>query len=160
MEMTGFTQKLQKEIERKIVQIETSDHSILNKSIEASRVLGDAFKRLKEFIISYEFASEEEEILFFKEIKPRLFSRLIYYRKIYNIEMNRPVGSIESQKEYLLTEMDDLGRYTRKRVQTRVFRKVPKTVTRENRPRFFLLYTTLIISASIRDKVPYRFASL
>lgn len=43
------------------------------------------------------------------------------------------------------------------RVQTRVFRKVPKTVTRENRPRFFLLYTTLIISASIRDKVPYRF---
>lgn len=64
MEMTGFTQKLQKEIERKIVQIETSDHSILNKSIEASRVLGDAFKRLKEFIISYEFASEEEEILF------------------------------------------------------------------------------------------------
>lgn len=56
--------KLQKEIERKIVQIETSDHSILNKSIEASRVLGDAFKRLKEFIISYEFASEEEEILF------------------------------------------------------------------------------------------------
>ena len=31
MEMTGFTQKLQKEIERKIVQIETSDHSILNK---------------------------------------------------------------------------------------------------------------------------------
>ena len=116
MEMTGFTQKLQKEIERKIVQIETSDHSILNKSIEASRVLGDAFKRLKEFIISYEFASEEEEILFFKEIKPRLFSRLIYYRKIYNIEMNRPVGSIESQKEYLLTEMDDLGRYTRKRL--------------------------------------------
>lgn len=116
MEMTGFTQKLQKEIERKIVQIETSDHSILNKSIEASRVLGDAFKRLKEFIISYEFASEEEEILFFKEIKPRLFSRLIYYRKIYNIEMNRPVGSIESQKEYLLTEMDDLGRYTRNRL--------------------------------------------
>ena len=30
--------------------------------------------------------------------------------------MNRPVGSIESQKEYLLTEMDDLGRYTRKRL--------------------------------------------
>lgn len=102
--------------ERKIVQIETSDRSILNKSIEASRVLGDAFKRLKEFIISHEFASEEEEILFFKEIKPRLFSRLIYYRKIYNIEMNRPVGCIESQKEYLLTEMDELGRYTRKRL--------------------------------------------
>ena len=114
--MIGFAQKLQKEIERKIVQIETSDHSILNKSIEASRVLGDAFKGLKEFIISYEFASEEEEILFFKEIKPRLFFRLIYYRKIYNIEMNRPVGSIESQKEYLLAEMDDLGRYTHKRL--------------------------------------------
>ena len=43
------------------------------------------------------------------------------------------------------------------RVQTRVFRKVPKTVTRENRPRFFLLYTTLIISVSIRNRVLYRF---
>ena len=61
---------------------------------------GEAFDRLKQYIIGYRFQNDDEEITFFKEIKPRLFCRLIYYRKLYNIEMNRPVGSIEAQREY------------------------------------------------------------
>lgn len=54
--------------------------------------MGDAFQRLRDFITNYTFKSEAEEIEFFKVIKPRLYHRLIYYRKVYNIEMNRPVG--------------------------------------------------------------------
>lgn len=104
--MINFVEKLQKEIRRKIEQIEAEDKNILKKSLDASRVLGDAFDRLKEFIISYHFDNEDEEILFFKEIKPRIFCHLIYYRKVYNIEMNRPVASVEAQREYLKKKLD------------------------------------------------------
>ena len=114
--MIDFVKLLKKEINRKVEKIERSEENTIKKAIEASYVLTEAFCRLKEFIISYEFKSEAEEIGFFKEIKPKLFFRLIYYRKLYNIEMNRPVAGIESQKEYLQNELDAINRYTGKRL--------------------------------------------
>ena len=82
--------------------------------MEASLVLGDVFRRLREFVSTYTFKNEAEEIEFFKVVKPRLYHRLIYYRKVYNIEMNRPVG-IESQNAYLRDEIKAINRYNAKR---------------------------------------------
>ncbi|KAA6308142.1 hypothetical protein EZS27_040179, partial [termite gut metagenome] len=90
--MIPFTSRLKKEIDASIEQIESSEISAITKSLEASHVLADAFNRLKAFILSYSFRDEEEEIFFFKEVKPKLCYRLIYYRIVYNIEMNRPIG--------------------------------------------------------------------
>lgn len=112
--MKPFVSALEKEIVGRLKKIESSDLNILKKSLEASLVLGDAFQRLRDFITNYTFKSEAEEIEFFKVIKPRLYHRLIYYRKVYNIEMNRPVG-VESQKAYLIDEIKAINRYNTKR---------------------------------------------
>ena len=112
--MKSFVYNLEKEIEKKLKKIESADLNILKKSLEASLVLGDAFQKMKEFISTYTFRDEAEEIEFFKVTKPRLFYRLIYYRKIYNIEMNRPVG-VESQRAYLIDEIKAINRYNAKR---------------------------------------------
>lgn len=110
--MIAFIEKLNSEVLRSIERIESRDTDVLKKSLEASRVLGEAFDRLKQYIIE----NDDEEIKFFKEIKPRLFCRLIYYRKLYNIEMNRPVGSIEAQREYLDAHVRAINAYTQKRL--------------------------------------------
>nr|WP_288661560.1 RteC domain-containing protein [uncultured Alistipes sp.] len=112
--MKPFVSALEKEIAGRLKKIESSDLNILKKSLEASLVLGDAFQRLRDFITNYTFKSEAEEIEFFKVIKPHLYHRLIYYRKVYNIEMNRPVG-VESQKAYLIDEIKAINRYNTKR---------------------------------------------
>ena len=112
--MKQFVIRLEKEYERKLKIIESSDLNILKKSLEASLVLGDAFQQLRNFISTSTFKNEAEEIEFFKIIKPRLYHRLIYYRKVYNIEMNRPVG-VESQKAYLIDEIKAINRYNTKR---------------------------------------------
>lgn len=114
--MFEYVAILRKETDDAIDRIESSDSNILKKSLEASRVLADAFDKLKTFILSYEFRDEAEEIMFFKEIKPKFCYRLIYYRKLYNIEMNRPVGGIATQKEYLDEELDTINKYTKKRL--------------------------------------------
>ncbi|GGK18886.1 RteC domain-containing protein [Parabacteroides faecis] len=115
--MIDFVKKLQEEIAKESDRVESSkDNDYIKLSLEMSHVLADAFDRLKEFIISYEFRSEEEEIDFFKDVKPRLFCKLIYYRKIYNIEMLRPVASVNRQKEYLNNELDTINKYTNKRL--------------------------------------------
>lgn len=48
--------------------------------------------------------------------KPRLCAHLIYYRAIYNIEMNRPVGSLEVQRTYLHKELEEIQDYINKRL--------------------------------------------
>lgn len=111
--MKIFISALEKEITGRLKKIELSDLNILKKSLEASLVLGDAFQRLRDFITNYTFKSDAEEIEFFKVIKPRFYHRLIYYRKVYNIEMNRPVG-VDSQKAYLIDEIKAINRYNNK----------------------------------------------
>lgn len=112
--MKEFVYILQKEIKVRLQKNEAKETDMLKKSLENSRVLGEAFDRLKEFIINYRFADEAEEILFFKEIKPKIFCHLIYYRKVYNIEMNRPVASLDAQRVYLKNKLDAIQEYNNK----------------------------------------------
>jgi hypothetical protein len=114
--MKVFVDKLEKEIEARLQVVETMEADMLKKALEASHILGNAFDRLKEFIVSYEFRDAEEEIHFFKNVKPRLCAHLIYYRAIYNIEMNRPVGSLEVQRTYLHKELEEIQDYINKRL--------------------------------------------
>ncbi len=114
--MIEYVANLKKEVDVKIEQIETSTDNILKKSLAGSQVLGEAFNRLKMFILTYTFKNEQEEILFFKDIKPKFCYRLIYYRKIYNIEMNRPLAGVDAQKEYLNKELNSINQYTTKRL--------------------------------------------
>ena len=113
--MIQFIYSLKKEVDVKVEQIECSEVSVITKSLEASRVLADAFKQLKLFVMSHNFKNDDDEISFFKEIKPRLCFRLIYYRKVYNIEMNRPIG-IDKQREYLCDILNDINKYNSKRL--------------------------------------------
>ncbi|MEE4259021.1 MAG: RteC domain-containing protein, partial [Bacteroidales bacterium] len=113
--MLEYVTKLRKETDEAIDNIESSDNNILKKSLEASHVLAEAFDSMKQFILSYHFKDEEEEITFFKETKPKFCYRLIYYRKLYNIEMNRPAG-VDKQKEYLSEELNEINKYNIKRL--------------------------------------------
>ena len=114
--MTDFVLKLKQEVDRKITKIESEENSMQNKASLASQVLGEAFDQLKGFIVTYQFKDDAEEITFFKEIKPNICYRLIYYRKMYNIELNRPVASIEVQKRYFNNELENINIYTNRRL--------------------------------------------
>ncbi len=112
--MITFVQNLKHDLDEKLHPILSGSSDILKKSYDASLVYADAFKRLKDFICVYTFRDDAEEINFFKEVKPRLCFGLIYWRKIYNIEMNRPEG-VESQRAYLVDEIKAINRYNSKR---------------------------------------------
>jgi len=56
----------------------------------------------------YGFENEQEEICFFKEMKPYLLSYILYFNKIYTIELKRPNGSNFIQKSYYEKELNSL----------------------------------------------------
>jgi len=114
--MIDFTTTLKQEVEQRIHQIESGEKNVLLRATAASDMLEGIFGQLKEFISEYTFADEQEEIRFFKEIKPGIFCHLLYYRKVYNIEMNRPMGTEEEQVRYLEFELEQIHRYNSRRL--------------------------------------------
>ncbi|MCB5172590.1 RteC domain-containing protein [Bacteroides fragilis] len=62
------------------------------------------FEGLREFIHQYTFQDANEEISFFKNTKPFILSKLIYFNDIYLLELRKPNGSKEVLKEYYKTK--------------------------------------------------------
>lgn len=85
--MIRFTDSLKQEIDQYLLVTSTKEVDALEKAEGITSLLEQAFNRLRFFIHEYKFQDGEEEILFFKEIKPKLFCDLIYYRKMYNLEI-------------------------------------------------------------------------
>ena len=88
--------------------IDLEETNLVNKAHKSIVCLNSSLSKLRNFKLNYTFNNEEEEILFFKDIKPKIFCQLIYHVKINNIEGKRPMGSFEIQQKYLLNELEKL----------------------------------------------------
>jgi hypothetical protein len=106
--MNQFITKLNKNLDNQLQIINLEENDVLIKSQKSVQSIKKALTDLKVFVLEYSFADEAEEINFFKKIKPELFSKLIYYTKVYNIESRRPSGSREIQESYLRHELEKI----------------------------------------------------
>lgn len=99
--MEQFIQNLRLKFNEEIQSIQQAEYDIIKESIKIISVLEEAFEKLKKFVTNLTFKDQSEEILFFKEIKPQMFSLLIYYNKVYNVEMRIPNGTVNDKKLYI-----------------------------------------------------------
>ncbi|RKE92276.1 RteC domain-containing protein [Ichthyenterobacterium magnum] len=58
-------------------------------------------QEIRNLVADVKFKNKEHEIYFFKNVKPKIYSRLIYNVKLFNVESKRPRGSSKSQIKYL-----------------------------------------------------------
>ena len=79
--------------------------------LDVVEFLQRSLEDLRTYIVNHPFSSKEEEIYFFKHIKPEVLSRLLYFTEIYNTEMRKPHGSIEVLKKYYNDRLDELTSY-------------------------------------------------
>jgi hypothetical protein len=106
--MNHFITKLNKDLNSELQDIDLKEQDIISKAKKSIHCIKDALNQLRAFTIQHTFCNEIEEILFFKKTKPELFSKLIYYVKIFNIESRRPFGGLEIQEMYLQQELEKL----------------------------------------------------
>lgn len=106
--MKEFIATIKHDIEINLNKIESSENNLLSKKrLAINYLLGSAIQ-LKSFIIKYKFKTEDEEILFFKEIKPQIYSKLLFYVRTLNIEENKPVSSSLAEQSYFAEELRKL----------------------------------------------------
>ena len=98
------------EIDLEIDEIDLYGYDIIPVSLAMVHRLQGILSDLRNDLQTYVFPSKEEEIYFFKNQKPELLGRLLYFHKIYRIEVQCPTGSNDVIRLYLNKELDSFLR--------------------------------------------------
>lgn len=72
------------------IDIEFDD--TINRCEKAIEIIIVSIQKLKILFLKEKFKNQEQEIDFFKNIKPKFTSKLIYYNVIFKIETKKPHG--------------------------------------------------------------------
>lgn len=108
-----YTEKLHSELKARIETVEKQSEDHLIALSICFKAVNEAICNLKRFIHRYKFSSEEEEIEFFKKLKPGIVSKYYYYEKVIHLKVNEPISNNESVKSYYekaLIEVQDIIR--------------------------------------------------
>ena len=106
--MQPLITKLNKNLNSQLQKIDLEETNLIIKAQKSIVCLNCALSKLRCFVLDYTFKDQDEEILFFKVIKPGIVSQLIYFVRINNIERKRPMGSIEKKQNHFRCELEKL----------------------------------------------------
>ncbi len=74
-------------------RISSETSNSINEAYQIRSYLNELLVDLKKQILTKGFSNEDEEIYFFRNIKPQILGKLIFYNKVYNIETACPVNN-------------------------------------------------------------------
>ncbi len=109
--MSHYSNDFLKDLDLLFNEIKRNNNNPIIASNKIIEVLNEKIYDLYVWLSKYTFPSSEEEILFFKEQKPILVSKLIYWNKIIDIESNLPTAK-EFKIKYLKKEIDKISQYS------------------------------------------------
>jgi len=67
-----------------------------------------ALGNMRELVIKEGFADQGSEIEFFKKVKPTVYSKLLYYREVFDLETKRQEKDKEGTRKYLQQKLDKI----------------------------------------------------
>ncbi|TBX66118.1 tetracycline regulation of excision, RteC [Flavobacterium silvisoli] len=109
--MKFFTSSLLSELNNQLEVVHSSYPEPILYAEQAVLISIKKLEELKTFFIKYKFESRHEEIEFFKTLKPKFVSILIYYNEIYNIELNKPIGHKKALKRHYSCHIKRLNNF-------------------------------------------------
>jgi len=75
-------------------------NNIIERAVSSYNIVKDANRRLNDYMDTYPFKDQEEEIKFFKHIKPKLLKEQFYYSELYFLESLKPNKDKKSIEQY------------------------------------------------------------
>ena len=103
--------RLQRQLVADLEQLSFSSNQPLDKLTGALRLIRQSLSKLKEDMEAHPFKNAQEQINFFKYVKPSFYQWQIYYTEFYTIETGFPIGDTEKQIAYLAQELRYIERF-------------------------------------------------
>jgi hypothetical protein len=88
------------EFEREYEVLKNASDDVLSVSLEIIKYIEIKLKELFKWLKKYVFDTIQEEIYFFKELKPRMVSKLLFYNAIVELETTLPLTKKNKIKHY------------------------------------------------------------
>lgn len=101
----GIYERIQGELQA--IDLEGCDIS-REETVRMVKFLKDCLSELRDYFLVLKSITMQDEIEFFKELKPEVLGMLLYFNKIHNVKLKRPIGSNETQSEYYDKELKSL----------------------------------------------------
>jgi hypothetical protein len=93
---------------KKEQEISLESVHVIDESYRMTIYLQDLLANMKRHVGEHNFTNENEEIEFFRIIKPQILGKLIYYNKVYRIETSCPVNGGKMYYKYFSAELQHL----------------------------------------------------
>lgn len=106
-----FASSLYKKMEKKLEEITINEVNDLQSLKNASYAILQTISALKDYVSNNEFINKAEEINFFKNIKPKFLSKLIYYHKAFEMLARLPFSSLNDVKNFYQKELNKISEY-------------------------------------------------
>lgn len=115
--MRNFAEEMLLKIDAEIESIGFNNDITINDALHMVKYIIPLYDQLRKLTVEHIFSSTEEEIYFFKELKPNILGRYLYFNKVYRIESQCPSGSNDVIKEYLNDELGGLTYFFRRNAE-------------------------------------------
>ena len=96
------------EIHQQEKRLSTETDSFIDEAYKMTVYLQDLLSTVRADIVDEGFSDKNEEILFFRQIKPNILGKLIYYNKVYRIETACPVDNGKLHDNYFAMQLRQL----------------------------------------------------
>lgn len=100
MNITEFSEGLYETMKEKLTEVELSAKDEIAKESNYIEIVKSHTYGLKNFLYQYKFENEQEEITFFKYIKPKFVSLLLFHNDSFEIEISKPLDKDAVIKHY------------------------------------------------------------
>lgn len=109
--MISFAQELERKMLDQLNEIALLAETDLQQAERSYYLIRGCMKELKLYCRDYTFPNKREEILFFKEIKPRFVREWMFYLKLFHLEASMPVGNIDDQNSWMKKQVELFNLY-------------------------------------------------
>lgn len=98
--MIEFSNQILNEIEQKNRNFHQHKKECIRHAKEIILWAEPQIEELNQHLKTYQFRTEEEEIHFFKKVKPKIMAIVIFYKEVLRIEVSKPPGKVLQNKYY------------------------------------------------------------
>src|ERR1700740_1077809 len=104
-------EKLSAQLEEQLLFIVQETPSFTKQAELSVPVCIKALDVIKKIVNKRPFKSAKDEMFFFKYLKPKISSKLIFHVQVFNIETRKPSGTNKQQKKYFTKQLKSLSRF-------------------------------------------------
>ncbi len=100
--------KIVSEIQKQERKFSAETSSVIDEAYQMTLYLQELLRTVKEDVIKEGFSDKNDEIHFFRQVKPNILGKLIYYNKVFRIETACPANTGNLYQSYFALQLKEL----------------------------------------------------